>query len=112
MFMMQPLKQESSDGAEIKQEKLNPISFVGKVKEAKGSMFTIHHKKTMMRVQLDSKTELLDGDKTLDIAPDEAVQPGVTVQIVGLLNKRLNVIKAVRLYIFHKEFDINYFGTN
>jgi hypothetical protein len=112
MFMMQPLKQESSDGAEIKHEKLNPISFVGKVKEAKGSMFTIHHKKIMMRVQLDSTTEFLDGDKTLDIAPDEAVQSGVTVQIVGLLNKRLNVIKAVRLYIFHKEFNLNYSGTN
>ncbi|MCM3718242.1 hypothetical protein [Fictibacillus phosphorivorans] len=110
--MMQPLKQESSDGAAIKQEKLNPISFVGKVKEVKGNSFTIHHKKTVMRVQLDSNTELLDGDKTLDIAPDEAVQPGVKVQIVGLLNKRLNLIKAVRLYIFHKEFDINYFGAN
>jgi hypothetical protein len=112
MFMMQPLKQESSDGAEKKQEKLNPISFIGKVKEAKGNVFTIIHEKTIMKVQLDLSTELLDGDKTLDIAPDEAVQPGVTVQIVGLLNKRLNVIKAVRLYIFHKEFDMNYLGTN
>jgi hypothetical protein len=111
MFMMQ-LKQESSDGANKNQEKLNPISFIGKVKEAKGNVFTIYHKKTVMKVKLDSKTELLDGDKALDIAPDEAVQPGVTVQIVGLLNKRLNVIKAVRLYIFHKEFDINYFGAN
>lgn len=110
--MMQPLKQESSDGAENKQEKLNPISFIGKVKESNGHVFTVYHKKTVMKVKLDSKTELLDGDKTLDIAPDEAVQPGATVQVVGLLNKRLNVIKAVRLYIFHKEFDINYLGTN
>ncbi len=110
--MMQPLKQESSDGAENKQEKLNPISFIGKVKESNGYVFTIYHKKTVMNVKLDSKTELLDGDKALDIAPDEAVQPGATVQVVGLLNKRLNVIKAVRLYIFHKEFDINYLGTN
>ncbi|MDM5315232.1 hypothetical protein QUF49_04440 [Fictibacillus sp. b24] len=110
--MMQPLKQESSDGAEKKQEKLNPISFIGKVKESNGHVFTIYHKKTVMNVKLDSKTELLDGDKTLDIAPDEAVQPGATVQVVGLLNKRLNVIKALRLYIFHKEFDINYLGTN
>ena len=110
--MMQPLKQESSDGAEKKQEKLNPISIVGKVKEAKGNVFTIIHKKSMMKVQLDHKTELLDGDKTLDIAPDEAVQNGVTVQVVGLHNKRLNIIKAVRLYIFHKEFDMNYLGTN
>jgi hypothetical protein len=109
---MQPLKQESSDGAENKQERLNPISFIGKVKETKGNVFTILYKKTVLNVKLDSNTELLDGDKTLDIAPDEAVQPGVTVQIVGLLNKRLNVINAVRLYIFHKEFDINYLGTN
>lgn len=110
--MMQPLKQESSDGAENKQEKLNPISFIGKVKESNGYVFTIYHKKTVMNVKLDSKTELLDGDKTLDIAPDEAVKSGATVQVVGLLNKRLNVIKAVRLYIFHKEFDINYLGIN
>lgn len=102
--MMEPLKHESSGGATDINENLKPISFIGRVKETKGSMFTIHHKKAMMKVQLDGKTELLDGDKTLDIAPDEAVQPGVTVHIVGLLNKQVNVIRAVRLYIFHKEF--------
>jgi hypothetical protein len=104
MFLMKPLKQETSDEAKEKHEYVNPISLIGKVKETKGNMFTVHHKKAMMKVQLDARTELLDGDKTLDIAPDEAVRPGATVHIIGLLNKQVNVIRAVRLYIFYKEF--------
>ncbi|MFC7370994.1 hypothetical protein ACFQPF_04840 [Fictibacillus iocasae] len=83
----------------------DPVSIVGSVRDAGGTAFTIEHKQQLLKVKLDAGTELLDGDKTLDIALEEAVKKGVKVHIIGLLNKKVSEIRALRLYIFHKEFN-------
>ena len=79
---------------------VNIINIAGIVSEKFETSFTLNEKELVFNI--DTNTEYVDGNKILDLDPKEANQPGSFVQVIGLLNKGNNQVKATRIFIFNK----------